>query len=327
MITVFIVGDVHNMGNNPVNRKDFFPDTLNNKIEEIVKIVNEEEADAIFFTGDLSHSPDTANQVIKRFGQNLLNLNCPAYTIIGNHDIYGGNLNSTERSKIGILDAFSVINILQNGQKLILEKDGITLQVTGQSFRTDIDTAENKLDFYTVKNEKSDWAMHLVHGFLIDTSLPFSHTSVNEIAEHTEANITVSGHLHYPFYKEVGNKVFFNPGAVGRITASKTELRQPKIVKIEFDKEKFTITDIPLTSAPDFNDVIDRSKLKTEVAEIYKIEDFINSVKSFSDANSLDFVEIVNYISEKENVRDIVKNDVINEIHIAEEDLKNGGEF
>ena len=325
MIKIIIVGDVHNMGTNPSSRKDFFPETLNTKIKEIIEIANNENADAVLFTGDLSHSPDTANQIIKNFGQNILNLNCPAYTIIGNHDIYGGNINSTERSKIGILDAFDIIKIIPNNEKIYIEKDNTVLQITGQSFCTNIDTAENKKDFYTVKKENADWAIHLVHGFLIDTSLPFSHTSVNEIID-TEADITVSGHLHYPFFKEVNDKVFFNPGAVGRITASKTELRQPKVVKIEFEKTHFKIEDLELKSAPPFEDVIDRSKLKVDINEIYRIEDFIDSVKSFSESNTLDFIEIVKYISEKENTRKIVTDDVINEIHIAEEELMSGGD-
>lgn len=325
MIKIVIVGDVHNMGNNPNCRKDNFPETLNKKIEEVVDYCNNEIVDAVIFTGDLSHSPDTANQIIKRFGQNLLKLKCPVYTVIGNHDIYGGNINSTERSKIGILDAFDIIKIIPNNEKIYIEKDNIRLQLTGQSFRTDIDIAQNKLDFYTVKKENADYAIHIVHGFLIDTSLPFSHTSVNEI-KNTEADITVSGHLHYPFEKVIDGKTFINPGALGRITASKTELRQPKILKIEFNEERYKIEDVFLTSAPDFNDVIDRSKLKAEVNEIYRIEDFIDSVKSFSESNSLDFVEIVRYISEQENTSEKVKNDVINEIHIAEEELINSGE-
>lgn len=325
MIKIIVVGDVHNIGNNPSCRKDFFPDVLNKKIEEIVEIANTENADMILFTGDLSHSPDTANQIIKRFGENLLKLNCPAYTIIGNHDIYGGNINSTERSKIGILDAFDIVKIIPNNERIYINKDDITLQITGQSFRVDIDTAENKKDFYTVKKENADWAIHLVHGFLIDTSLPFSHTSVNEITD-TEADITVSGHLHYPFFKEVDNKVFFNPGAVGRITASKTELRQPKITKIEFSKTEFKMEDLELKSAPPADEVIDRSKLKVDISEIYKIEDFINSVKSFTESNSLDFIEIVKYIAQSENTREEVTQDVINEINIAEEELLSGGE-
>lgn len=37
-----------------------------------------------------------------------------------------------------------------------------------------------------------------------------------EIVEVLEEDILVFGHTHYPYYKKVNNKLFINPGSVGR---------------------------------------------------------------------------------------------------------------
>ena len=326
MIKIIVVGDIHNMGNNPSCRKDFFPETLDKKLNEVVEITNRENADAILLTGDLFHTPDTANQIVKNFGQHLLRINCPKFSLIGNHDIYGGNINSSERSKIGLLEAFGVLNLLKDKNPVYLEKDNVKVQITGQSYVSDIDTAEDKLKYYCIKKEEDiNCAIHLIHGFLIDTSLPFPHTSVNEIKD-TEADITISGHLHYPFEKVIDNKLFINPGALGRITASKTELRQPFILKIEINEESYQVEKIFLNSAPDFKEVIDRSKLKEDLKEIYNLEDFINSIRSFSVENNLNFEELVRYLATQENVREEVANDTIIAINKAQEELYSGGE-
>ena len=326
MIKIFAIGDIHNMGNNPTCRTDFFPETLNKKINEVVDIVNNENADLVLFTGDLFHTPDTANQIVKNFGKNLLRINCPKYSLIGNHDIYGGNLNSAERSKIGLLEAFDVLNLFTDNNPLIFEKDNIKVQITGQSYVSDIDTATDKQKYYCVKKQENvDVAIHLIHGFLIDTSLPFPHTSVNEIKD-TEADITISGHLHYPFEKVIDNKLFINPGALGRITASKTELRQPFILKIEIEGNTYQVTKVPITSAPAFEEVIDRTKLKEDLKEIYNLDAFINSIKSFSAQNDLDFEQLVKYLAKEENVSEKVVEDTIAEINKAQEQLFSGGE-
>lgn len=326
MIKVIVVGDIHNMGNNPSCRKDFFPETLNKKILELVDIVNREQVDMVLFTGDLFHTPDTANQIVKNFGQNLLKMNCPKYSIIGNHDIYGGNITSSDRSKIGLLEAFGVINIIKNTEPIYFEKDNIRLQITGQSYVSDIDLSNNKKSYYCKeKNPNVDWAIHLIHGFLINSSLPFAHTTVNEIKD-TQVDITISGHLHYPFEEKIDNKLFINPGALSRITASKTELRQPQILKFEFDKNNYEYTKIPISSAPSYEDVIDRTKLKEDLKEIYDLNAFINSIKSFSVQNDLNFEELVRFLAKSENISENIISETIKEINKAQEDLFAGGE-
>lgn len=326
MLKVIVVGDIHNMGNNPTCRKDNLPETLNKKLNELVELVNSDNIDLVLFTGDLFHTPDIANQIAKTFGQFLLKINCPIFSLIGNHDIYGGNINSSERSKIGLLDAFGVLNLFRDNEPLFLEKNGIKLQVTGQSYVSDIDTAPDKEKYYCIKKDSScDWAIHLIHGFMIDNSLPFPHTSVNEI-KHTEADITVSGHLHYPFEKKIDNKTFINPGALTRITASKTELRQPYILKIEFEKENYTIHKVPIISAPPYEEVIDRSKLKEDLKEIYNLDAFINSIKSFSTENNVNFEQIVRYLAETEHVSENIIDMTLEEINKAQEELFSGGE-
>lgn len=328
-----IVGDVHSMGHNPKNRKDFYPDALSEKLTEIIFLSKEISADAIFFTGDFFHSPDVAFTTVARYGRILMRASCPRYSILGNHDIHGGNIDTYLRCGIGLLEWFNILKIIQNDEPLFFEKGNNKIQITGQSYHYDIDQRDPILDYCRKKENGATHLFHFAHGYLHDKRLPFRHTLVNDIKDHTEADITFTGHLHFPYFVQIEDgKIFTNPGAIGRITASKTEMRTPYvyILTVEEDGE-ISLRTHALKTAKDPEEVLDRSKLDEEDIEFYKMNAFLNSIQDVISVQVLDLEEIVNRIAEEQQIDDEVRKDTLNEIAIAKEEIgffdEEGGEI
>ncbi len=124
--------------------------------------------------------------------------------VSGNHDVYGHNPKTINRTMIGLLNELSIMNIIEKDEKVILDKDGIKVQVTGQPYIYNIDDPINR-DYYKVKEvlDNVDYSIHMVHGMLLDK--PFikgiPYTLVDDIKD-TLADITLSGHYHSGFKKK-----------------------------------------------------------------------------------------------------------------------------
>lgn len=328
-----IVGDVHSMGHSPKNRKDFYPDALSDKLLEVVNLCNRINADALFFTGDFFHSPEVAFTTVARYGRILMKAMCARYSILGNHDIHGGNIDTYLRCGIGLLEWFNILKIIPNDEPIFFEKGNNKIQITGQSYHYDIDKRDPILDYCRKKENGATHLFHFAHGYLHDKRLPFRHTLVNDIKNHTEADITFTGHLHFPYFVQTEDgKIFTNPGALGRITASKSEMRMPYVYILTVEENgEIHLDTYVIQTAKNPDEVLDRSKLDEEDIEFYKMNAFLTSIQNVISVQVLDFEEIINRIAEEQQIDDEVRRDTLNEIAIAKEEIgffdEEGGEI
>ena len=240
--------DTHIRGTTPKNRKDAFIDTIEEKFIEIIDLIEEHKIDFVLHGGDLFDRPDVSISIVSRFAKILDKIKIPFYLVSGNHDVYGHNPDTINRTMLGLLDILGIINIIKPDQKILLEKDNVLVQLTGQPYIYDID-GPNNLQYYTPKDidPKSNYSIHMVHGMLLDR--PFikgvPHTLIDDIKD-TLADITLSGHYHTGFKTtEINNKYFINPGSMVRITNSLKEIeRKPSVILIELG-DKISIKEIP----------------------------------------------------------------------------------
>lgn len=318
-----IVGDIHSMGQNPVSRKDFFPDTLVLKLNEIMELSNEIASDAMFFLGDFFNSPESANSTIAKFGPILLKAKCRKIGVLGNHDIYGGNEDTYDRCAIGLLEAFNCFRIIKKGEKIIFHKGNNVIQLTGQSYHYNIDKLTPEQDYCVDKAEGVTKAIHLAHGYLVPRPLNFKHTLISEIENKTEADITFTGHYHKPHvYNSPNGKLFANPGAVSRITCSVSELRQPQVFILTIKETGEVILEpYELKTAPPSSAVIERDSLEQEDSKFYQINAFVSSIQNVVTTRVLDPMAIVDQISEELELDAQVKADVLNAISNAQSEL------
>ncbi len=316
--------DTHIRGNTPKNRKDVFIDTLEKKFQEIVDISLREDVDFILHGGDLFDRPDVSISIVSRFSKIFSLFQAPVYMISGNHDIYGHNPETIGRTMLGLLDVLGLIKLIKK-ESLVLEKDGIRVEVSGQSYVYDIDGPDNR-NYYRIpeKGEDIDYSIHMVHGMLLDK--PFikgiPYTLVDDIKD-TKADITLSGHYHRGFktIKTEEGKYFINPGSIVRITNSLNEMeRRPKIVLIDLEKE-IKIKNIYLKTALEGEEVLDRKQIESSAFKAERMLEFKETIDATMDFDKMDINEVLLQVSLSESLEDEVIKEALD--RIAQVQMKN----
>lgn len=313
--------DTHIRGTTPKNRKDIFVDTIERKLVEIINIIKEEKIDFVLHGGDLFDRPDVSIAIASKFAMILDKIPVPFYLVSGNHDIYGHNPDTINRTMLGLLDVLGVIRLIKNGEKIILEKDNIKVQLTGQPYVYDIDTP-NHLDYYLLKDIDPgvNYSIHMVHGMLLDR--PFikgiPYTLIDDIKD-TLADITLSGHYHGGFkVTKIDEKYFINPGSLLRITNSLKEIeRIPQVILIDLDKS-VTIRQIPLKTALPGEEVLDRKEIENNLFKSERIFEFKQTIDAALDFEKMDINEVLMEVSSAENVGDDVKREALRRIALIQ---------
>lgn len=313
--------DTHIRGTTPKNRKDSFVDTIEQKLIEIIDIIKKNNVDFVLHGGDLFDRPDVSIAIASKFAMILDQIPVPLYLTSGNHDIYGHNPDTINRTMLGLLGVLGVVNLIKNGDKIILEKDNIKVQLTGQPYVYDIDTP-NHLDYYLLKekDDEANYSIHMVHGMLLDR--PFikgiPYTLIDDI-KGTLADITLSGHYHGGFrITNIDGKYFINPGSLVRITNSLKEIeRVPQVILIELN-EKITIKQIPLKTALPGEEVLDRKEIENNLFKSERIIEFKQTIDAALGFEKMDINEVLLEVSSAENVDDEVKREALRRIALIQ---------
>lgn len=317
--------DTHIRGTNPRNRKDDFEQTLKMKIQEVVEISNREKVDYVFHGGDLFDRPDVSIAIVGEFAKIFQKFKMPVYIVSGNHDIYGHNPKTLNRTMLGLLTNLGLINLVDENP-IYLEKGGIKIQLTANPYNIGMEDAANKYKYKVLKKaEDVDFAIHLVHGFLLDK--PFlknvPHTLISEISD-TLADITLAGHYHIGFKTQIiDNKYFINPGSLVRISNSMQEIkRKPKVVLINLS-DKIEIKDIFLKNALPGELVLDRTEIESAKFKRSKMYEFKEIIESTTFLGTLDIFTLLTTIAKNESIDEKVRKEAvkrIQEIQIKEAD-------
>lgn len=313
--------DTHIRGTSPKNRLDDYSETLKTKLREIGDIIKEENIDFVLHGGDLFDRPDVSVSIVSDFAKIFQSYKVPIYIVSGNHDIFGHNPDTLDRTMLGLLCNLGVLNLV-NYKKIILEKD-FKVQLTASPYIYSMDEKSNR-ENYIVRNVDNDckYSIHMTHGFLIDK--PFvkevSHTLIEEIKD-TKADITLGGHYHFGFKTtEIDGKYFVNPGALIRISNSLTEIkRKPKVNIITLDDE-IKIEDRYLKCAKPGEEVLDRTEMERHQFKGIKMAEFKESLDATSNFNSMDIFNLLLKISESENISDEVKKESLKRVEKAQID-------
>ncbi|MDR7869959.1 MAG: metallophosphoesterase family protein [Tissierellaceae bacterium] len=313
--------DSHIRGTSPKNRKDDYVQTLENKMLEIVDIVNDKNIDFVLHGGDLFDRPDVSISITSRFSKILKKIQVPIYLISGNHDVYGHNPQTINRTMLGLLNELDILNLINEEEKIILHKGSIKVQLTGQPYIYNIDDKINK-KYYMLEDvdESVNYAIHIVHGMLLDKpfikGVPF--TLVDDIKD-TKADITIAGHYHSGFNNiTIEGKHFINPGSIVRISNSLREIeRRPKVIIIDLDDE-IKFTDIYLESALTGDLVLDRDEIEKNIFKRERLYEFKQTVDSAMDFEKMDINDVLIEVSKSEGLSEEVKIEALNRIAMVQ---------
>lgn len=93
--------------------------------ENIIKIINEQNADLVLLGGDfINGHKEKASLPIKEIAKHFSKINSPTYTVLGNHDYWAGNTKITKE-----FEQYK-INVLSNNNKKIIIKNK-TIYIAG----------------------------------------------------------------------------------------------------------------------------------------------------------------------------------------------------
>lgn len=329
MVRLLYLTDTHIRGTAPRSRVDDFVGTLREKLAEVVTIAQREQVDAVLHGGDLFDRPDISPAVVREFARILRQLEVPLYTVAGNHDIYGHNPQTVDRSMLGLLDAFGIVRLLRPGERAWVRKQGIAVQVTGQPFHYDLDKRDPSEDYRVDRDAEADYAVHMVHGMAVERALPegVAHTMVNQLW-FEEIDVLLTGHYHagFPMQHRHGRYII-NPGALARINNHPSEMkRMPQVVLIHFT-DRIDVRFLPITCALPGEAVLDRSYLEKAAYREEKMASFVQEVRAAGEFKGIGVFDIVEEIARMEGIDHEVKAEAMRRIAIAEERLAGvGGE-
>lgn len=328
-----VTGDLHYRSENPRNRKDVFEDAMLSKLLEVFQLAKDHEAEAIILPGDIFDSVNVSLKPISKLGYCLSSwandFGVPVLAISGNHDLPAGNKASIERTPFGLLSKLELLHNLEeedfeieyNADK---EEGSSFISITGCGFDFQTDTNEGLGQFQSL-NPHDDVSIRVVHSMLLASAptFPMRHTLINQVE--TDADIIISGHYHEGFgvIRRKDGKLFINPGALCRLSASKSEMERTVQValltirsKTDFDAEL-----IPLQSALPAEEVLDREAIVERVEHENWLDSFFEKLSEEGEAKFLEVREIIDSIASREKIQPVVKEEALKRIGEAREKL------
>ncbi len=317
--------DDHKRGTTPENRKDNFPESLAEKLREVVRISLEQEVDYVLHAGDFFDVPAPAISVCADFLEIYQQFSVPVYTIPGNHDLFGHNSETLPRTMLGFAARLGIVKLLDR-EPLYLEKGGLRVQVTGQGYHFEMDRRDPKLD-YVVEKRDCDYAIHMVHGMLLQK--PLFPGALYTLIEHiwdTEADFTLVGHNHLGFPDtEKDGRLFLNPGALVRLSNQKQEMKRPvQVMVMDLGASPPVVQKIRLKSALPGEEVLDRSRLDEAAFREERLAGYLQEVKAAGSYQRTDVRVLIEEIAAIEDLPPGVIQEALQRISMAEEALAQG---
>ncbi|MBM7837717.1 DNA repair exonuclease SbcCD nuclease subunit [Alkalihalobacillus xiaoxiensis] len=321
MIKFVYFTDTHIRGTTPKNRLDAFPETLKDKINQVLTIAEKEEVDFLLHGGDVFDRPDLSPSTVGQFAQLFRKAPAPIYTISGNHDTFGHNPATVSRTMLGLLDAFGILTLIHPEAPVLIEKGDLRVQLSGQPYHYDLDQRDVKLDYYPANETNADVLIHMVHSMLVEKALPegVAHTLVDHIWG-TTADILFTGHFHSGFgIKEREGTFICNPGALARINNHWTEMeRMPKVVIGKVSESGIELEEVEL-QAKKGSEVLDRTYVERASHQEEKLHEFVQQVKERAQFQTLQMNDIIREIAAMSNVEDKVRQEALRRMTLIEE--------
>lgn len=317
--------DDHKRGTTPENRKDNFPAALERKLREVVQIAREREVDYVLHGGDFFDVPAPALSVCADFLEIFQQFPVPVFTIPGNHDLFGHNSETLPRTMLGFAARLGIVRLLKR-DPVYLEKNGLRVQLTGQGYHVEMDRRDPRLD-YTVKKKDCDYAIHVVHGMLLERAIfPGAFYTLIEQVWDTEADFTLVGHNHLGFNTtEKDGKYFLNPGALARLSNHPAEMKRPvQVVIIDLGGSRPAYETVRLKSAAPGEDVLDRTRLEESAFREQRLAGYLAEVKAAGSYRRTDVRTLLEEIACSEKLPPKVIQEALKRIAQAEEALMQG---
>lgn len=259
-LKILAVGDIHLRATKPVSRLD--QDYLGTAIRKIGQICEmSDNFDIVVLLGDVFDRPDAPHSVVFQAIRAFAQFKVPVYTIVGNHDVAGYQEQTLDRSALGILLESGVVKKLDS-----LVMNGVAMYGLHAYDKTIWEVPESQ----SVK-------VLFAHKML--TNQPFPGDAchlISEVEPKTNANIIISGDIHYNHEVELNNKLFLNPGSLLRMSITDRD-RSPQVVELTIEdggEVNYNLT--PLQYRP-AESIFDLTNYSNRLASEMHTKDFVKT--------------------------------------------------
>lgn len=280
------VNDVHASDRAPANRLDTYTQDIFTKLDEITRLVDQNNVAFVVFCGDLFHTPQASRVTHQLVGQWLdivTSFDCDVFIVPGNHDLAAGRIESLPKQPLGILGRAPNVHIFTDPKKTL--RGVLAIKGIPWSYRMDANSMRDAV------NPEKPIDLIITHAPITRQPNPFYPTIQPEQLAGL-APVIAFGHMHPPEapYK-VGSTTFVNPGALSRGALDETDLhRTPQIAfhMQSTDPFKHSVEYIKLKTAKPSSEVfkVEAAKVNRENSEA--VETFLQSL----DATTIDAVTI-----------------------------------
>jgi exonuclease SbcD len=332
---LLVTGDLHFRGTNPRSRTDLFQEALTAKLMEVFDLAVQHQAEAIVVPGDVFDSPGVTYSVWTDLACLLQDAPCPVMAVPGNHDLWGHNADSVDRTGYGALARLQLVWDLTREPYETMDQ-GICL--LGAGFDADTD---RMLDHYLVpqaaRTRSHQVWIKVVHGMALEKTPGFElrHTLLADIASHPDApDMLLLGHEHTGFghrwlVRPDGHEMLaINPGALCRLSAHPAELeRRVQVALLEVharDREGALSVDLeflPLRSARPGHEVLSRAHLEAQAEREDRLNRFLDLLASEGETRFLELTDIVNDVAQREHLPESVVAEALRRLSQAREQL------
>lgn len=287
MITFVYRTDEHVKHKPPASRTDDYFETCVDKLEQIGRIAEDVDADAVLDGGDffdVKVARENPHWMVRRIMALHKDYPCPVYENPGNHDFPYASVEYVRNQPLGVLFESGVFRRLDD---IVFEDGEISVRVVGVPYERDLEVGD--LSF---EREDEDFQLVVAHcyasmegGSIYDGSeyaLPYP-----ELAE-LEADGFMFGHWHVEQgVQYVGDKWFANPGSMTRGSLVRDNLqRTPNVLVVRIWKEGDTVVSdverVDLDVAP-ADEIFDLEAREQREREKKDMEDFLGKLSATAD--------------------------------------------
>jgi DNA repair exonuclease SbcCD nuclease subunit len=217
-LRILFATDIHLRAIKPISRLDVdFLGTIIGKIDQVREM--SENFDIVVLGGDIFDRPDAAHSVVSRAINAFAKFKKPVYSIVGQHDIYGYQGQTLDRTAMGVLIESGVIkkldSVFMNNVAIYgLHAYDTTVWEVPESVSTKVLVAHKLL----TNNPFPGGVCHLI----------------SDVVTKTNANLILSGDIHYPHEVELNDRVFINSGSLSRLSITDRD-RFPQVAEITIE--------------------------------------------------------------------------------------------
>jgi len=288
MIAVFIT-DTHFRLQTPTSRVDNFIESLLEKFEWVLQYAKKKKA-FIIHGGDFFDSPRIADEIATKVADLIYKYKVHIYSILGQHDLIGKNIETKNLTKIGLFKRFKYFHLI--GDETAIVKD-----VAIHGFDFDNDKAVPQEVF--VERIKDKFNIAVIHGLIAEKDLfikgEFKLRRWDSVT--TNADLILSGDYHpgYGIGNEFLSGTFCNPGSFARVDISDGKInRLPKLAYIKLKKR--SLIKIKLVRIPCIKQPFNIKALANKITVQEEKNKFIKALKELTDVkvssdNAIDMID------------------------------------